>query len=178
MLSSLCLVKIWDPFPKIPYCTFSAFLKIVMYHVYIDRSMDICNVCSKPTIKKCGKCGLARYCRTECQRSDWKNHKKICKYPFEIKESEGKGLGLFATRNLEIGDLIVCQDPVLFLKSGNEGIMRNSHEFRTEYEKLERRKKDQVLALAGNESNATPAVMAMERSLDFLSINEEWYPKK
>ena len=135
-------------------------------------------MCSKLTTNKCGKCGLAWYCKTECQRSDWKIHKKVCKYPFEIKESEGKGLGLFATRDLEIGDLIVCEDPILFLKSGNEGILRNSHEFRTEYEKLERKKKDKVLALAGNKSNTTPTIMALELSLDSSPNNEEWYLNK
>lgn len=135
--------------------------------------MAICTVCSRLTSKKCAKCGLAWYCGTECQKSDRRNHKLICKYPIEIKESEGKGLGLFATRDLEIGDLIVCENPILHLKSGNERILQCPQEFKLIYEKLNREEKDQVLALTGieRESETSP----MERFLDSFSGNEEWY---
>eukprot|EP00521_Asterionellopsis_glacialis_P009561 CAMPEP_0195289700 /NCGR_PEP_ID=MMETSP0707-20130614/5868_1 /TAXON_ID=33640 /ORGANISM="Asterionellopsis glacialis, Strain CCMP134" /LENGTH=379 /DNA_ID=CAMNT_0040349731 /DNA_START=245 /DNA_END=1384 /DNA_ORIENTATION=- len=29
-------------------------------------------------LKACGRCKVATYCSAECQRKDWKNHKKIC----------------------------------------------------------------------------------------------------
>ncbi|KAF8169935.1 hypothetical protein BJ912DRAFT_158834 [Pholiota molesta] len=34
---------------------------------------------AKSTLSRCGGCKLVRYCGTECQSSDWKRHKKICK---------------------------------------------------------------------------------------------------
>ena len=40
-----------------------------------------CNSCGKmdSNLKKCGACGRAWYCSQECQRKDWKEHKKVCK---------------------------------------------------------------------------------------------------
>lgn len=38
----------------------------------------ICIVCNKPSKSRCSKCST-RYCSSECQLNDWKNHKKICK---------------------------------------------------------------------------------------------------
>ena len=35
--------------------------------------------CDKRGIKKCSRCGKARYCSVECQRKCWKEHKKVCK---------------------------------------------------------------------------------------------------
>ena len=134
--------------------------------------MTNCTVCGRPTTKKCGKCGLARYCKTQCQRGDWKDHKKICKYPFEIRASEGKGLGLFATRDLEIGDLIVCEDPVLYFDDCVE--LLNPRKFQDVYEKLGRSEKDQILDLAGRESDATFANQVMKLRFDSSSIDEEW----
>jgi hypothetical protein len=37
-----------------------------------------CTNCGNPVaLKRCTKCG-ARYCSTECQKADWKEHKKVC----------------------------------------------------------------------------------------------------
>ena len=30
-------------------------------------------------LKHCGRCGIARYCSQECQKAEWKEHKKTCK---------------------------------------------------------------------------------------------------
>ena len=40
-----------------------------------------CNSCGKiaSNLKKCGACGRSWYCSQECQRKDWKEHKKVCK---------------------------------------------------------------------------------------------------
>jgi len=45
---------------------------------------EICTACKNPPqkdqkLKLCGGCQKAKYCRRECQRSDWKEHKKKCK---------------------------------------------------------------------------------------------------
>jgi hypothetical protein len=40
-----------------------------------------CAVCedSHEKLKKCGGCGLVRYCSTECQEEDWADHKLVCR---------------------------------------------------------------------------------------------------
>jgi hypothetical protein len=39
-----------------------------------------CQTCKKPQAKhKCSVCRFARYCSKECQKKDWKNHKKTCR---------------------------------------------------------------------------------------------------
>ncbi|KAF4448103.1 hypothetical protein F53441_8419 [Fusarium austroafricanum] len=44
--------------------------------------MAACNNCHKeePTVqlKRCAKCSTTPYCSRECQKADWKAHKKIC----------------------------------------------------------------------------------------------------
>ncbi|KAI0270594.1 hypothetical protein BC834DRAFT_1031182 [Gloeopeniophorella convolvens] len=43
---------------------------------------DGCGVCGKEgKMKSCSACYVVRYCSSECQKSDWKEHKKLCK-PF------------------------------------------------------------------------------------------------
>uniref|UniRef100_A0A336L5D1 CSON004625 protein n=1 Tax=Culicoides sonorensis TaxID=179676 RepID=A0A336L5D1_CULSO len=39
---------------------------------------NICNVCQKPAEKKCARCHISYYCSVDCQRQDWKSHKKDC----------------------------------------------------------------------------------------------------
>jgi MYND finger len=39
---------------------------------------SVCKMCGKSGGKRCGKCGNVVYCSRACQRSDWKEHKKIC----------------------------------------------------------------------------------------------------
>lgn len=41
----------------------------------------MCVVCSKSNcnLQKCGNCKATHYCSRECQKSDWKSHKAICK---------------------------------------------------------------------------------------------------
>ncbi|KAK5988809.1 hypothetical protein PT974_10303 [Cladobotryum mycophilum] len=43
---------------------------------------EACNKCKKSppevTIKRCAKCSTTPYCSRDCQKADWKVHKKIC----------------------------------------------------------------------------------------------------
>lgn len=38
----------------------------------------ICFYCSQPSTFKCSKCLTIQYCSQECQKKDWKVHKKNC----------------------------------------------------------------------------------------------------
>lgn len=41
-----------------------------------------CNACGKSDVEllKCGGCGNVRYCSSDCQKKDWKNHKPNCNF--------------------------------------------------------------------------------------------------
>ena len=59
----------------------------------LKRAARVCQNCGKEagkSWKKCSICRLGRYCSEECQRADWKEHKKSCKKAAARKES-GKG---------------------------------------------------------------------------------------
>jgi hypothetical protein len=55
--------------------------------------MNICNVCQKPSTLRCSKCRQAYYCSKECQKKDWKLHKKSCgKNEGAMSSSSGSSL--------------------------------------------------------------------------------------
>lgn len=39
-----------------------------------------CAVCNKSDAQQCGSCHAAAYCGSECQATDWKLHKSLCKH--------------------------------------------------------------------------------------------------
>ncbi|KAB8209300.1 hypothetical protein BDV34DRAFT_232543 [Aspergillus parasiticus] len=48
-----------------------------------DNTAAVCKVCAKEssndtTLKRCAKCKTQWYCSRECQKADWKTHKKTC----------------------------------------------------------------------------------------------------
>lgn len=46
-----------------------------------EEQMALCVGCGTPNrLQKCSGCQTARYCSRECQKSDWKKHKKECKH--------------------------------------------------------------------------------------------------
>ena len=74
---------------------------------------SFCKVVSKKQLKSC-VCGKTFYCSKECQAKDWKSHKPSCP-PYVIRESPGKGRGLFATRKIKEGQVIIEEYPLLTL---------------------------------------------------------------
>ena len=52
-----------------------------------EDETKLCYNCKKPNekLRKCSSCFTAMYCGEQCQKRDWMNHKKICRYllPFE-----------------------------------------------------------------------------------------------
>ena len=77
-----------------------------------------CNTCQKTgeDVLSC-VCKTVQYCSKECQKKDWKTHKKDCP-PIVFKEVEGKGKGLFATRNIAQTSVIFAEEPVLAVEAG------------------------------------------------------------
>ena len=136
-----------------------------------------CATCGSTTTKKCGKCCKVHYCCRDCQVKDWKNHKLNCN-PFEIKESSGKGLGLFATCDLNIGDLIVRPEhPILFFEGGSIGILDNPETFKETFEALSREKKDLILDLTGADSVPTmwnTRITGLSQDSSSNEVEEEW----
>ncbi|KAL5113418.1 hypothetical protein ACEQ8H_008715 [Pleosporales sp. CAS-2024a] len=57
---------------------------------WLYKSLDLsrCTVCCKEAIpgcslQRCGRCGTATYCSSECQHNDWNVHKSICNLSLE-----------------------------------------------------------------------------------------------
>ena len=81
--------------------------------------MASCSYCKdgrKEPLKSCA-CKKVSYCSKECQAKDWKVHKPSCP-PYIIKESPGKGRGLFATRKIKEGQVILEEYPLLTISDG------------------------------------------------------------
>lgn len=59
-----------------------------------SHNLNICRYCSKTdyseefqnSLKACARCKSAHYCSKECQKADWKSHKKNCKPTLKADE--------------------------------------------------------------------------------------------
>ncbi|KAF5286976.1 hypothetical protein FQR65_LT12374 [Abscondita terminalis] len=85
-----------------------------------DKSIDlaeldgnICAECQQPAELKCSGCKSVAYCCKDHQKKHWKIHKGVCR-PFEIQTSLDLGRHLVATRDLNAGDMILCENPLVF----------------------------------------------------------------
>ena len=79
-------------------------------------SCDFCKVDPKEPLKSC-VCKKVSYCSKECQVKDWKNHKPSCP-PYVIREAPGKGKGMFATRKIKEGQVILEEYPLITVRKG------------------------------------------------------------
>jgi hypothetical protein len=92
-----------------------------------DPTAPFCSFCYKQNadteqqLKRCGKCHMRQYCSQECQTDDWHNghHQLFCGkageigLDYEIRPIDGKGLGVFAKRDLKRNDTIFVELPVV-----------------------------------------------------------------
>ncbi|KAK9693311.1 MYND finger [Popillia japonica] len=74
---------------------------------------NLCGKCGKPAETKCSACKIVYYCCKEHQVEDWKTHKNECK-ACEMIQAEGIGKCLIAKRDIQPGDIIMCETSTVF----------------------------------------------------------------
>ena len=73
-------------------------------------------VTGKKKLSKCAGCHAITYCSVECQREDRARHKWNC-VPVMVTEIPGKGRGIVAARDIQMGELIFNDKPAIKLPS-------------------------------------------------------------
>ena len=66
-----------------------------------------CAVCGSDASTRCSGCFSVAYCKTDCQKSHWSQHKPNCQKPFAVKESKKVGRYMVATRDIKPGEIIL-----------------------------------------------------------------------
>jgi len=76
-----------------------------------------CSVCGKLAKAICTGCKHVFYCTRDHQRKHWSSHKEECKamakLPYRVERSEAMGRYLTATKDLEEGELILNESPMV-----------------------------------------------------------------
>ena len=61
-----------------------------------------CTICGSPDTRRCGTCQSRAYCSVECQQTDWRGHRLLCRKfalfsegGFETRPSDNHRLGIF-----------------------------------------------------------------------------------
>ena len=90
--------------------------------------MASCSYCkvNSDKLERCSSCKAVSYCSKECQAKDWRNHRPSCR-PYTIRNVPGKGRGLFATRKIIPGKIILEERPLLTLDKGDQFSFMSSH---------------------------------------------------
>jgi hypothetical protein len=79
-----------------------------------------CGICKSPSTFSCGACKAVHYCSREHQILHWKAHKATC-FPLEIRESEALGRYLVTTRDVQQGEVILKESPLVAGPNGSSG---------------------------------------------------------
>ncbi|XP_057320206.1 SET domain-containing protein SmydA-8-like [Microplitis mediator] len=79
----------------------------------METESGICEVCKSEAKHRCTGCKIKFYCGAAHQRDDWPQHKLTCR-PWEINESPELGKHLIATRDLNPGDLVIAETPLVW----------------------------------------------------------------
>ena len=131
---------------------------------------SICSRCGQTrSKKKCSNCRSITYCGEECQRQDWERHKDNC-IPVMLTESRGKGRGLVASRDIQIGQLILTEEAAVTynIEKGsvfgrlrdvstyiNNTIQNASKSVRNQVKRMSRERQSQFYNLGGYGSRST-----------------------
>ncbi|CAL7933797.1 unnamed protein product [Xylocopa violacea] len=78
-----------------------------------SQTEGICSICNQRATLKCSGCKQQFYCNKEHQRQDWPRHKSICQ-AWEIHENSELGRYLLASRDLNPGDVILTESPLVW----------------------------------------------------------------
>ena len=87
-----------------------------------------CQYTGSKKLSKCADCHSVTYCSQECQRDDWDRHRDNC-VPVMITEYEGKGRGLVASRDIEMGELIFNDKAVITMLNPNGRAYEDNRKF-------------------------------------------------
>jgi len=76
-------------------CTFIKHMKydkaeLVEVEDVLKKPTHKCDVCKTATTKACARCKTSYFCSSECQKSAWKKHKKVCKAPTREAANEAE----------------------------------------------------------------------------------------
>jgi len=85
----------------------------------VNTKRHPCAHCRKRTpTKQCSRCKVSRYCSRDCQKADWRNHKRICKLLEmkrpgleKIKSDLEKKLPNQEVKQTSIIDCSLCKKP-------------------------------------------------------------------
>ena len=99
-----------------------------------ERLQQECGQCGKLSETKCARCKMIYYCSKDCQKNNWKKHKKVCKYmekerledeevddneilstndmilKVKVAKSTVHGSGVFVTKDISQGERICFFD--------------------------------------------------------------------
>ena len=99
-----------------------------------------CEVCGGGTkLSQCAGCYQVSYCSPSCQKTHWKSHKNVCK-PYKVGPLPGKGLGLLATRTIQLGELIMREKPTLIKEKNYPSLLE-------QFSQLDKAVQEQILRL-------------------------------
>ena len=101
-----------------------------------DHACDACGVrTARKKLRRCGRCGVARYCSKECQQTAWKVHKETCQRSskeednaeyssktsvYEVEASKATVGGLYRLFKLKSGETVKVKSGITVLVSSND----------------------------------------------------------
>ena len=99
-----------------------------------------CEVCGAGgELARCSGCWQVWYCSKSCQKTHWRSHKRLCR-PYSLRPVEGKGLGLVASRDIKLGEIIMREDPTLIIEENAPGLTQ-------QFSRLEKSAQGEILKL-------------------------------
>jgi len=86
-----------------------------------DESIPVCDECLQHTedLKRCTRCKEVWYCGKKCQTQAWKNGHKVWCGKVAVRDIPGKGKGVVAMKDIEMGEVIITENPLMLFKAGN-----------------------------------------------------------